>query len=165
MEVVFDHLQLESILEKHTEKVNAIIDSYKGKKEMLISLLQDIQGEYSYLPRDVLIRVSEKLDISLSQVFSVATFFKSFHLKPRGRHIITVCVGTACHVRGAQRLVDCMERDYNLKPGGTTEDARFTLETVNCLGACALAPVAVVDGEYSGQMNANKISKLLKKYK
>jgi NADH-quinone oxidoreductase subunit E len=112
--------------------------NYIDRKELLISLLQDIQAEFNYLPQDVLVRVSQKLDIPLSQVFSVATFFKAFSLKPRGRHLVTVCLGTACHVRGAQRMVDKIERDYALKPGDTTEDLRFTLETVNCLGCCAL---------------------------
>jgi len=95
----------------------------------------------------------------------VATFFQAFSLKPRGRHTITVCLGTACHVKGGQRLVDKMERDFGLKPGETTEDERFTLETANCLGCCALGPVVVVDGKYESQVNPEKLEKVLKNYK
>ncbi len=146
------------------EKVESIIESYKDKKELLISLLQDIQAECNYLPKEVLVEVSETLDIPLSQVFSVVTFFKAFSLKPRGRHLITICVGTACHVRASQRLVDKLERDYDLSPGSTTEDFRFTLETVNCLGCCALGPVVVVDSKYESQMNADKLDRVLKGY-
>ncbi|MGB2798425.1 MAG: NAD(P)H-dependent oxidoreductase subunit E [Dehalococcoidia bacterium] len=146
------------------EKVESIIESYKDKKELLISLLQDIQAECNYLPKEVLVEVSETLDIPLSHVFSVATFFKAFSLKPRGRHLITICVGTACHVRASQRLVDKLERDYDLRPGSTTEDFKFTLETVNCLGCCALGPVVVVDNKYESQINADKLDRVLKGY-
>ncbi len=146
------------------EKVESIIESYKDKKELLISLLQDIQAECNYLPKEVLVEVSETLDIPLSHVFSVATFFKAFSLKPRGRHLITICVGTACHVRASQRLVDKLERDYDLRPSSTTEDFRFTLETVNCLGCCALGPVVVVDNKYESQINADKLDRVLKGY-
>ena len=164
MELVLDHAQVERLIESYTSKVDSIIDSYVDKNELLISLLQDIQAEFNYLPRDVLIKVSQRLDIPLSKVFSVATFFRAFSLKPRGRHLVTVCLGTACHVRGAQRMVDKLERDYALKPGGTTEDSRFTLETVNCLGCCALGPVVVVDGKYESQINPDKLDRVLRRY-
>ena len=165
MEPVLDAVQVQSVIEGYTEKVDSLIDSYVDKKEQLIPLLQDIQAEFNYLPKDVLVRASQKLDIPLSQVFGVATFFKAFSLEPRGRHLVTVCLGTACHVRGGSRLVDKMERDYAVKPGETTEDTRFTLETVNCLGCCALGPVVVVDGKYEGQMNPDKIGRVLRRYK
>ncbi len=164
-EMVLDHTQLEHLIDSYTRKVDFIIDSYADKKELLISLLQDIQTEFNYLPQDVLITVSQKLDIPLSQIFSVATFFRAFSLKPRGRHLVTVCQGTACHIRGANRIVDKLERDYNLQSGDTTEDFRFTLETVNCLGCCALGPVVVVDGKYESQMNADKLDRVLRSYK
>ncbi|OGN96886.1 MAG: hydrogenase [Chloroflexi bacterium RBG_13_51_18] len=151
-------------MENSSTKVEALIESYLDKKEQLISLLQDIQSEFNYIPGDTLVKISQKLDIPLSQVFSVATFFQSFSLKPRGRHTITVCLGTACHVRGGQRLVDKIGRDYNLKPGETTQDERFTLETANCLGCCALGPVVVVDGKYESQVSPDKLDKVLKKY-
>ena len=165
MELVLDYSKVKAVVESYTEKVDSLIDSYADKKEELISLLQDVQAEFSYLPQDVLIRISQKLDIPLSQVFSVATFFRAFSLKPRGRHLVTVCLGTACHVRAGHRLVNKIERDYGIKPSETTEDMRFTLETVNCLGCCALGPVVVVDGKYESQMNADKLDRVLRGYK
>jgi len=159
-----DFAAIQAMFENNAAKVEGLIDSYVDKKEQLISLLQDIQAEFNYIPQDVIIKISQKLDIPLSQVFSVATFFQAFSLKPRGRHTITVCVGTACHVKGGQRLVEKMARDYNLKPGETTDDERFTLETANCLGCCALGPVVVVDGKYESQVNPEKLDKILKKY-
>ena len=165
MDTELDFETIRTIIEKNAGKVESLIDSYVDKKEQLISLLQDIQSEFNYIPQDVLIKISQKLDIPLSQVFSVATFFQAFSLKPRGRHTITVCLGTACHVKGGQRLVDKMERDFGLKPGETTNDERFTLETANCLGCCALGPVVVVDGKYESQVNPEKLDKILKNYK
>jgi len=165
MELVLDFPKVKTIVESYSEKVDSLIDGYADKKEQLISLLQDIQAEFNYLPRDVLIKTSQKLDIPLSQVFSVATFFRAFSLKPRGRHLLTVCLGTACHVRGGHRLVDKVERDYAVKPSETTEDMKFTLETVNCLGCCALGPVVVVDGKYESQMNPDKLDRVLRRYK
>jgi NADH:ubiquinone oxidoreductase subunit E len=165
MELTLDFPKVKAIVEGYTEKVDALIESYAGNKEQLISLLQDIQAEFNYLPQDVLVKVSQKLDIPLSQVFSVATFFRAFSLQPRGRHVVTVCLGTACHVKGGSRLVEKMERDYGIKPGGTTEDMRFTLETVNCLGCCALGPVVMVDGKYESKVNADKLDRVLRGYK
>ena len=164
MALVLDFSKVKSIVESYPEKVDSLIDSYVDKKEQLISLLQDIQVEFNYLPQDVLIKISQKLVIPLSQIFSVATFFRAFSLKPRGRHLITVCLGTACHVRAGYRLVAKLERDYALKPGETTEDMRFTLETVNCLGCCALGPVVVVDGKYESQVNPDKLDRVLSRY-
>jgi len=162
MELVLDFAKVKTLVESYPEKVDSIIDSYTDEKEQLISLLQDIQAEFNYLPRDILIKVSQKLDIPLSQIFSVATFFRAFSLAPRGRHLVTVCLGTACHVRAGQRLVDKVERDYGIKPSETTEDMKFTLETVNCLGCCALGPVVVVDGKYESQMNPEKLDRVLR---
>ena len=164
MDSELDFATIQAVIENSSTKVEALIESYLDKKEQLISLLQDIQSEFNYIPGDTLVKISQKLDIPLSQVFSVATFFQSFSLKPRGRHTITVCLGTACHVRGGQRLVDKIGRDYNLKPGETTQDERFTLETANCLGCCALGPVVVVDGKYESQVSPDKLDKVLKKY-
>jgi len=159
-----NYAAIQTAIENSATGIEALIERYVDKKELLISLLQDIQSQFNYIPKDTLIRISQKLHIPLSQVFSVATFFKSFNLTPRGRHTITVCLGTACHVKGGQRLVDKMERDYNLKPGETTPDERFTLETVNCLGCCALGPVVVIDGKYERQVTPEKMDKILKKY-
>lgn len=146
------------------EKVTSILDNYQREEGMLVSMLQDIQAEYNYLPREALAQVSQGLDVALSQVYSVATFFKAFSLKPRGRHIINVCLGTACHVRGAVRILEEMERELGIKPGETTEDFKYTMETVNCVGACALGPIVIIDGKYSGQMKSNKVKPLLGSY-
>jgi len=146
------------------ENIEAILDRYQKNKGSLVSILQDLQAEYNYLPKEVLTQVSQSLDVPLSQVYSVATFFKAFSLKPRGRHLINVCLGTACHVRGATKVLESIERELNIKAGGTTEDLRYTLETVNCVGACALGPIVVIDGKYSGQMKASKVKSLLESY-
>jgi NADH-quinone oxidoreductase subunit E len=144
--------------------IEAIIDRFRADKGQLVSILQDIQDEYYYLPKDALEKVSQILDIPLSQVYSIATFFRAFSLTPRGRHLIKVCLGTACHVRGAPRVLEKMERDLEIGRGGTTDDLKFTLETVNCVGACALGPMVIVDDEYSGQMKTDKIEALLNQY-
>ena len=146
------------------QKVKSILDSYQGDSSMLVSILQDVHAEYNYLPKEALTQVSQDLDIPLTRVYSVATFFKAFSLKPRGRHIINVCLGTACHVRGAVRIRDEIERELDIKPGETTEDFKFTLETVNCVGACALGPIVIIDGKYSGQMKPDKVKTLLESY-
>ena len=164
MDTSLDFTTIQTILESNAEKVENLIESYIDKKEQLISLLQEVQAEFNYIPQDVLVRISQKLEMPLSQIFSVATFFQAFSLKPRGRHTVTVCLGTACHIRGGQRLVDKIERDYELKPGETTEDMRFSLETANCLGCCALGPVMVVDGKYESKVTPDKLDKILKKY-
>ena len=143
--------------------INKIIKNYGRRKEFLICILQDIQAKYGYLPKDALTIVAQRLDIPLIQIYSVATFFKAFSLEPRGKHLINVCLGTACHVRGAERVSDKIKRDLGIEDGGTTKDRKFTLETVNCLGACALGPILVLDGKYHGQMTVAKIDSILKK--
>lgn len=146
------------------EKAEAIIDNYQRNKGLLISILQDIQTEYNYLPKEALIQVSRSLDVPLSQVYSVVTFFKAFSLEPRGRHLINVCLGTACHVRGGGKILESIERELGINSGKTTGDRKFTLETVNCVGACALGPIVIVDGEFSGQMATNKVKPLVESY-
>jgi NADH-quinone oxidoreductase subunit E len=145
-------------------KVKEILDTYQSDRSQLISILQDIQAEYHYLPREALVQVAEAMEIPMTQVYSVATFFRSFSLMPRGKHTVHVCTGTACHVRGAMRLLEEMERELGISRGKTTKDMKFTLETVNCVGACALGPITVVDGDYAGQMKPDKVKILLKKY-
>jgi len=130
----------------------------------LVPILQDVQAEENYLPKEALVQVGQGLGISLTQVYSVATFFKAFSMKPRGRHLINVCMGTACHVRGAERVLEKIERDIDIDAGDSTDDGRFSLETVNCVGACALGPIVVIDGDYAGQMRSTKVEKLIKKY-
>ncbi len=146
------------------ETISSILDRYDRDKSNLIAILQDVQAEYNYLPREAIAEVSQALDIPLSQVFSVATFFRAFSLKPRGRHSVHVCLGTACHVRGAASILQQMEKEMNVCCGDTTEDKKFTLEGVNCVGACALGPVVVVDGEYIGHVSVNKVKPLLENY-
>jgi len=146
------------------KRVKSILDSYQRDKGLLVSILQDTQAEYNYLPKEALIQISQGLDVPLSQVYSVATFFKAFSLKPRGRHLINVCLGTACHVRGAVRVLEAIERELGIKPSDTTEDFRYSLERVNCVGCCALGPVVIIDGEYSGQMKTDKVKPLLENY-
>jgi len=131
-----------------TARLDEIIAQYPGGEPSLIMVLQDIQNEYNYLPKEALQRAAERLDVPLAKVYGVATFYRSFSLKPRGKHICKVCLGTACHIRGGQPLVDELERLLEVKAGGTTKDGEMTLETVNCVGACAMAPVVIVDKKY-----------------
>lgn len=152
-------------MEANLSLVPEIIDKYKGQKKALIAILQEIQQIYSYLPEPALRLVSKKLGIPLIDVFSVATFYRAFSLKPRGRHQITVCLGTACHVRGGPKVLEEFERKLGIKAGETTADNQFSLETVNCLGCCAIGPVVVVDGNYHAQTNIRKVSRILKSIK
>ena len=145
-------------------EVKKILDRYQHDKSLMVSVLQDIQAEYRYLPEEALTEVSHSLGVPLSHVYSVATFFRAFNLEPTGRHLINVCMGTACHVRGAIRILEKLERELGLKPGETTKDLNFTLGTVNCVGACALGPIVITDGEYNGQMTAEKVDPILEKY-
>ncbi len=146
------------------EKLNRILEKYRYDKSLLISILQDVQAEFRYLPEEILDEISRSLNVPLSQVYSVATFFRAFSMKPRGQHLINACLGTACHVRGALKVLEKIERDLGIAPGETTKDLKFTLETVNCVGACAMGPMVIVDGKYEGQMTMGKVSPILKKY-
>lgn len=148
---------------KESGKIDGILKRYDFKKSGLIGILQDISTEYNYLPKDVMKYVSAKIDVPFSHIIRLATFFKAFSLEPRGKHIISACVGTACHVRGAAKIVDAVERELGISAGETTSDLQFTLETVNCLGACALGPVIVIDGVYYGEMTPDKTRKTLEK--
>jgi NADH-quinone oxidoreductase subunit E len=147
------------------KKVDEVLNRYKSDRSYLINIFQDIQTEYRYLPREAILRVTEVLGISITQGYAVATFYKSFSLVPRGEHEIHVCLGTACHLRGGPRLVENFERNLKVKVGETTPDMKFTLETVNCLGACALAPLVRVDQKNYGKVTADTIPKILKEYR
>ncbi len=151
--VIDQELELEKILEKYT-----------GKKGALIPVLQEVQELYGYLPEEAMKRVANSLKISFSQVFGVATFYAQFHLKPRGRHVIRVCSGTACHVRGSDKIIGEVEEQLGIKSGETTEDLRFTIEPVACLGACGLAPVMMIDEDSYGRLTRNKVKGILDKY-
>jgi NADH-quinone oxidoreductase subunit E len=145
-----------------SEKLESIVERYRSGKSSLIAVLQDISQEYGYLPEEVLQETSRLIEVPISIFYSLATFYKSFRLEPIGKKHICVCVGTACHVRGASKVVDTLERELRLKAGKTSQDGSYTLETVNCLGACALGPLVTVNGEYHGKMDQKKITRLLK---
>ncbi len=146
-----------------TEKIDSLINKYRARKESLIPLLLDIQSHLNWLPEEVLREVAQRLQVPLIDVYGVATFYKAFSLKPRGKHLITVCLGTACHVRGGQRIAEAISRELGIQPGETTKDLKFSLETVNCLGCCAIGPIVVIDGEYYGGMTPQKALSLIKR--
>lgn len=143
------------------EIIQKILDKHDEDENGLIAILEDIQAKYSYLPREALQMVSDIKKVPLVDIFSVATFYKAFSLKPRGKHLLSVCVGTACHVRGAPIIVKEFSQQLGIKPGDTTTDKEFTLETVNCLGACALGPVVVVDGRYFSTVRKPKVKQII----
>ena len=144
--------------------IHKIISKYTPRdKSSLISILQAVQKQEGYLSSEAVEIISRHIGISKSQVFGVATFYRSFSFTPKGKCCISVCLGTACHVRGAQIIAEEFERVLGIKAGGTTQDMKFSLETVNCLGACALGPIVVEDGKYHGQMNIGKTKVLLDK--
>ena len=147
------------------EEVSKLVESLVAQHgKLLISVLEDIQDHYNYLPEEAIRETAKELNVPLRDVYGVATFYKTFRLKPCGKHLIHVCLGTACHVRGGPRVLEKIERDLNIKAGETTDDMEFTLETVNCIGACALGPVVAIDGEYYGNMTPAKVNSLLKKH-
>jgi NADH:ubiquinone oxidoreductase subunit E len=141
--------------------VDIVTEKYELKPWALISVLQDIQEKVGYLPPDVLKQVSEKMGLPLPQIYGVATFYKSLSLTPQGRHTVTFCMGTACHVRGSDKVLAEVSSLLGVEPGETTEDGEFTLRVANCLGACAIGPVMVVNGKYYGKMSASKAKSLL----
>ena len=144
------------------EALDEIIERYPHQPEYLIFMLQDIQTEYGYISKESMELVCDRAGVPLTQGYSVATFYQSFRLDPKGEHEIRVCTGTACHLNGSNRLVGDLERRLGIEAGETTADMRYTLNTVNCVGACALAPVVVVDDEYQSKMTAKKMGKKLK---
>ena len=146
------------------KKIEKILERHDHRKERIIQILNDIQKIHNYLPKEILEYVSQQLRMPLSDIYSIATFYSAFSLKPRGKHLVTVCMGTACHVRGAPAVLTRLEDKLGIRSGATTQDNQFTLKTVNCLGACALAPIVVVDEEYHGQTTVNKVDKLIKRY-
>ena len=157
----------ESIEQEETEETRVtdqIVDKYGHKKQALIMILQDVQSHFHYLPEAALRRIGTRLELSFAEIYGTASFYKAFSLEPRGQHIIQVCMGTACHVRGAQRILEEFERLLSIEAGQTTENRLFTLETVNCLGACALGPIVTVDQEYHGNMTPGGVAKLIDSY-
>ena len=144
-----------------TEKIDEILASRSDEPRFLVEVLLDIQQAEGYIPQEAMSAVSDRLRVPLIEVYRVANFYKAFCLEPRGKHVITVCMGTACHVRGAHRMLDEVAGQLGIQPGETTEDQLFTVESVNCLGACALGPVVVLDGVYHDHMTPGKLRKLV----
>jgi len=139
-----------------------ILARYAGEEPDLIPILQDIQEKFNYLPEPLIRYLSRRLNIPLSRIYSLATFYTAFSLKPRGKNLITVCLGTACHVRGAPAILAELERRLGISAGETTKDRKYTLETVNCLGCCAIGPIVVINGKYFGEMSVKKVGEILR---
>ncbi len=150
---------------KEALELDKVLDEYVGKKGALIPVLQKAQDIYGYLPADALKEISRRLQIPLSKIYGVCTFYAQFHLKPRGRNIIRVCLGTACHVRGGAKIAEAVTNATGIKDGETTEDLRYTFESVACLGACGLAPVMMVNDDTHGRLTPDKVKGLLEQYK
>lgn len=146
------------------DRIDQIIEKHHGEASSLIQVLLEIQSENNWLPKEALERVGEKLNVPFTRIQHIATFYKAFSLVPKGRHRVHICVGTACHVRGATRILDTVEEATGIKPGETDLDMKFSLETVNCLGCCALGPVMEVDGKVHGKMSPVKTAEVLKFY-
>ncbi|MBW1739845.1 MAG: NADH-quinone oxidoreductase subunit NuoE [Deltaproteobacteria bacterium] len=149
-----DLMNLDTLIEK----------KFDNNPEALVMVLQEVNAEYNYVPQGALQYVAEKLDIPLSKVYSVATFYKAFHLEPRGRHIISQCVGTACHVRGAMRIKGKLEKSLSIKEGENTKDMKYTFETVRCIGCCSLGPVIKIDDDVYSNVEQDQVDKILEKY-
>lgn len=145
-------------------KALKIIERWGAREDCVIEMLHDIQEEFNYLPKDILIEVSKKTEVPLAKIFGIATFYKGFNLTPQGKHRIGVCMGTPCHAKGAPLIVEAIERYLGIKDGETTKDLKFSLHTTGCVGTCGLAPVVVIDEEMYGKMTPTKILKILKKY-
>ncbi len=150
-------------MKKAPKSIDTILASYSSFPQNLISLLQDVQAEYGYLSPEHLTLICDHVGVPVTQAWSVATFYKSFSLEPRGDHEIKVCLGTTCHLKGANRLLEACERDLGVARGCTTEDLRFTLDTVKCVGACAEAPVVMLDEDYLGRASVSSLKKELKR--
>jgi NADH-quinone oxidoreductase subunit E len=146
-----------------TAKIDAIVARWDGDPNYVIEMLQDVQDAFRFLPEDALRYLSDQVKVPLRQLYHLATFFKAFSLTPKGEHEIQVCMGTACHVRGASRVLDAFERELEVPPGGTTEDQRYTLEDVRCLGCCSLAPVVQIDDELTAGANPGDVPRILQK--
>jgi len=145
-------------------KIKSYITKYNNEKKALISILQEVQEEYNYLPQEILRIVSKTMGVPLIDIIGVVTFYRAFSLEPRGKHLITVCLGTACHVRGGPKILEEFERKLNIEAGETSKDGQFSLETVACLGCCAIGPVVVIDGNYHAQITIRKVGSILKKH-
>ncbi|MCF8061754.1 MAG: NAD(P)H-dependent oxidoreductase subunit E [Deltaproteobacteria bacterium] len=151
------------VVKQEGKDIDTILERYPEEPRYLIALLQDVQAEYNYISEENLKLICEHLGVPMTQAWAVATFYKSFSLEPRGEHEIKVCLGTACHLKGSQRLVENLSRELGIQPEETTPDLKFTLDTVNCLGACALSPVAVIDDEYHSRVTSRELKRTIQK--
>ncbi|MFW5992340.1 MAG: NADH-quinone oxidoreductase subunit NuoE [Halanaerobiaceae bacterium] len=151
-------------LDKYLAPMRKIMENYPAEEKYLIPILQKAQTEYGYLPEEVLKEIAGKLDLSLSQVYGVVTFYTQFHLEPRGENIIRVCMGTACHVRGGGQILEEIKKELGIEEGETTDDLKYTLETVACIGACGLAPVIMVNDSTHGRLTPDKVPEILSRY-
>lgn len=150
----------------HTkEEIQAVIDRYPCMQQYALAAMQDMQRQFGYLPREGLEALSKHLSCPFSQLYSMATFYKAFSLKPKGKHIIKLCDGTACHIRGGSVLLEGVERELGIRPGETTADGLFSLLLVNCLGSCAIAPVILIDDTFYGRMTLEKLPGVLNSYR
>lgn len=146
------------------DKIDKVIEQYKERRGALILALQEAQNIVGYLPKELCEYIGERMNIHPSQVYGVATFYAFFSFKPRGRHVLRVCLGTACYVKGSGKLIEQLQNDLNVKPGDITADKRFTLEAVRCVGACALAPVIIIDGNVHREVSVSVLPEILKEY-
>jgi NADH-quinone oxidoreductase subunit E len=152
------------MVEIDLKRVDEIIESYKGEEGVLIQLLLDIQSEFNWISKEAIAQISERMQIPKSQIYRIASFYEAMSLEPVGRHIVQVCLGTACQVRGAPKILDRIEENLKIKGGETTPDMRFSLKRVNCLGCCAMGPVMVVDGDYHGKISPAMVEGILERY-
>jgi len=150
-------------VEMDLKSVDLIVDRHQEKRTALISILHDVQARYKYLPSEALKMVASRLRMDINEIYGVATFYKSFSLIPQGKHSITLCLGTACHVRGGPKILREVKKLLNIEPGQTTPDRQFSLNVANCLGVCAIGPVIFVDGKFYGEMNPMKAKRLIEK--
>lgn len=155
---------IENNINAENNNFSVITDKYSKDKSQVLAALQDMQKEFGYIPRDGLEALALHFDSHVAQLYSMATFYKALSLKPKGRHVIKVCDGTACHIRGANILIDAIKRELDLEPGDVTEDGEYSLELVNCLGSCAIAPVMVIDDKYYGKVKPEKLMEIIKNH-
>lgn len=151
--------------DKKIEVIDSIINKWDTDPEYVIEMMQDLQDEFRYISKDALEEINKRTNVPMAQLYHIATFYKTFSLEPKGKYEIQVCMGTACHVKGAPRVLEAFERELSIKEGGTTEDGKFTLEGVRCLGCCSLAPVITIGEDLYGDVAPSQVPELLKKYR
>ncbi|HPT68619.1 MAG TPA: NAD(P)H-dependent oxidoreductase subunit E [Syntrophomonas sp.] len=157
-------MQIDAKEYENASAYKSLIESYAGKPEYLLAIMQDMQRQYNYLSRLAITMIAAHVGLPVSRVYAMASFYKAFSLTPKGRFVIRVCDGTACHIKNSETLLDQIEKQLQARPGDTTPDGLFSVETVNCLGACALAPVMVINGKVYGKVNRSDVERIIKEY-